>query len=241
MGLETTTSTIDPLAKFDARPANFAALAAHEMRSPLRSLRIYLETISAQYGSNIDPQALQLVNRSLQVVEKMQRLLDGILDCAIMEHASGPLPVVDMDQLLRNVLVALKQEIETSQAHISAGRLPPVRYNAEQLETVMTNLISNAMQYRGNEPPNIQIYAQRLNDQHIICVKDNGPGITPEHQRLIFEPFNQLDRTKGDSRVGLGLYICKSIIERNGGHIDVHSAIGRGTEFSFSIRVLGDD
>lgn len=242
LSLETTTTGVESLGKFDARPANFAALAAHEMRSPLRSLRIYLEAVSSQFGTNIDPQALELVTRSLHVTERMQRLLDGILDCALMDHRPNtPRPLVEMDQLLNNVLSEMKEEIEESQTIVTSRGLPAVRYNPEQLETVLTNLIRNAIQYRGSEPPRIVIHAQRLNDLHIICVKDNGQGIAPEHHKLIFEPFSQLDRSKNLSRIGLGLYICKSIIEQNGGHMDVHSAIGRGAEFSFSIKVTGND
>jgi signal transduction histidine kinase len=242
LSVETTTSAVDSLGKFDARPANFAALAAHEMRSPLRSLRIYLEAVASQYGTNIDPQALELVTRSLHVADRMQRLLDGILECALMEHRpNSPRPLVEMDQLLNNVLSELKGEIDRSEAVITSKGLPAVRYNPEQLETVLTNLIRNAIQYRSAEAPRVLLYAQRLNDLHIICVKDNGQGISPEHHKLIFEPFSQLDRSKGMSRIGLGLYICKSIIEQNGGHMDVHSAIGRGAEFSFSIKVTGND
>lgn len=242
MSLEITTTGYDGLAKFDARPTNFPAMAAHELRSPLRSLRIYLDILNSNSGtSNMDQESLDLVAKSLQAVDKMQKILDGILDCSLMEHRTSPKTVVDMHQLVNEVSSGLKDELEQAQVRISVKELPVVRYNPEQLACVFTNLLRNAIQYRGAVEPQIEIRAEHSGDQYKIFVKDNGIGISPEHQKLVFEPFSQLDKARQVSQAGLGLYICKSIIEQNGGHIDVQSAIGRGTEFVFSIKVASNE
>ena len=143
--------------------------------------------------------------------------------------------VVLMDVALDDVLINLKAYIRDHNAQISHDTLPTIKGDPIQINQLLQNLIANAIKFHGDKPPQIQISAQEFGDKWLFSVKDNGIGIDPKHQDQIFSIFKRLHTREDYEGTGIGLSICKRIVERHGGNIWVESELGKGSTFYFTI------
>jgi light-regulated signal transduction histidine kinase (bacteriophytochrome) len=161
----------------------------------------------------------------------------------IQASAPGHEVVEDADagEALRRALETLTAAIESSAASVTHGPLPRVRMHAFQLEQLFQNLIANAIRYRSGEPPRIQVTAERCGDQWKFSVRDNGIGIEPEYHEQIFGMFKRLQKRTDSPGTGMGLAICKRIVESAGGRIWVESRLGQGSTFSFTVPAAGEN
>jgi light-regulated signal transduction histidine kinase (bacteriophytochrome) len=215
----------------------FAYSASHDLQEPLRMVSIYSQMLNKKYGSKLDTQADRYLAYMVEGATRMEHLISDLLAYTQLagthEEIAG---VADAADVLQSALSSLQVAIEQNHAVITNGALPRVRMQAVHLQQVFQNLLGNAIKYRGKEPPKIQIHARRDGDEWIFTLKDNGIGIDERYASAIFGIFKRLHSTAEYSGTGMGLAICKRIVQRYGGRIWVESKLGSGSTFAFTIR-----
>jgi PAS domain S-box-containing protein len=221
----------DELARSNLRLEEFARIAAHDLREPLLTISLYAEMMVER--AQMDTAARQMSQIVAQSAARMTILIEGLLSFA-STGAHEPPRFVDLRHAVAQATQNLILPIKTSGATITVGRLPIVRSNETHLVSLFQNLISNAVKYRGEHPLEIHITAEQRTPGWVVRVDDNGLGIGPENQARVFMPFVRLaNRTVPGC--GLGLAVCKKIVEELGGTIWVESKLGAGSTFCFTI------
>jgi len=171
----------------------------------------------------------------------MQTLLHDLLDYSRVGTRGKPFSLVNCEHIVEQAMANLKIAIEECGASVSYDVLPTIMGDEGQLVRLFQNLISNAIKFRREEAPQVNISAQRRNNTVTFSVKDNGIGIDPQHSQSIFEIFRRLHTSEEYQGTGMGLAICKKIVERHGGHISVQSQPGQGSTFYFSVDMAGGE
>jgi len=222
---------IDELARSNARLEDFAYAVAHDLREPLRTISMFTEILieEAQLDAHGKMQAQFIVDG----VARMSALLEGLHAFAVSGF-DDPAQPFDLAQAVGEVLQNLGHAIKTSGAIVTVHPLPVVQGNQKHLVRVFQNLIANAIKYRGEAAAEIHVTADRLGSEWIIKVRDNGIGIAPEHYERVFHLFKRLHGPETPG-AGIGLAICRKIVEAMGGAIWVEPAPGSGSIFCFTI------
>ena len=213
----------------------FASIASHDLKEPLRTIRNYAQIISYSNKQNLDDTGKELLDHIQNSSLRMTELVNDILDFSRVGNEKKELEKFDFNKLVAIVLKDLKILITTKKASISINKLPTLDIDEIQIRQVFQNIISNAIKFVKNKNPQINIEAKELKNYWEFSIKDNGIGIPEEEQKNIFEIFKRLHNRKDYSGQGIGLSICKRIIERHNGKIWVESIIGEGTTFYFTI------
>ncbi|MBV9085080.1 MAG: PAS domain S-box protein [Acidobacteriaceae bacterium] len=214
----------------------FSSTAAHDLQAPLRNIRNSAELLAKFYQGRLDGTADEFLRYILTGTEQMQNLVAALLTYARQEETSAPTNAVSVSRVVEGVLTNLKPEIENTGAEIVFRALPEVRADPVQLSQLFENLIGNALKYRSDKPPRITITVHRREDQWLFSVSDNGIGIPPEQRDRIFAPLKRLHGREIPG-TGIGLAICKKIVERQGGCIWVESQPDQGSTFYFTLPV----
>ena len=213
----------------------FASTASHDLREPLRMVVSYTQLLGERYRGQLDEKADKYINYAVQGATRMQRLIDDLLAYARLENSGRPSLPVAVSDALRDTLSDMRVLIQDSGAQIDYGQLPVVLVDAVQLTQLFSNLIHNALKFRSEAAPLIQVSAERDGTMWRISVGDNGIGIDRRYHERIFQMFQRLhERSKYDGS-GLGLAIARKIVERHGGQISVTSAPGQGAMFHFTL------
>ena len=215
----------------------FAYAASHDLQEPLRMVATYTQMLARKYSGHIDEGADQFITYAVEGAQRMGNLLDGLLQYsragAPVENTSLTDSTAVLEEALRNLEVSIRE----SGAAITSDPLPGVRIPAVHLLELFQNLISNAIKYRNETSPCIHLSARQEGKWVYFEVVDNGIGIKPEYAQHIFGVFRQLHKDKYGG-TGIGLAICKRIVERFGGRIWVDSQLGRGARFCFTVPAL---
>ena len=214
----------------------FAYSASHDLQEPLRIVSIYSQLLQKMYEGQLDAQADKIIKQCVDSAVRMQDLIRDLL--TYTRAAAEPIDLrcrVSLNQALDNTLNALQASISETGASVTRTPLPSLRVEAVHLHQIFQNLLGNAMKYRSERTPEIQVNARREQQEWIISVKDNGIDIDPHFQNQIFGLFRRLHNQEGYTGTGLGLAICKKLVERYGGHIWVESELGQGSTFFFSL------
>ena len=221
------------LARKNSELHMFAYIASHDLQEPLRMIGGYAELIAKRYSGALDREADEFIRFITGGVDRMQRLIKGLLAlCRLEEAGETPYSNVNSGHILDIVCENLELFIEDTGAMIERNELPVIKFEEMQLLQVMQNLVSNALKYR-RETPQIVIGARREGASWTFSVSDNGIGFESQSAEKIFMPFKRLQRDDGGS--GIGLAICKKIVESRGGRIWAESEPGKGSTFYFSI------
>lgn len=216
--------------------ASFAYVASHDLQEPLRMVSSYVQLLAERYRGTLDPDADDFIHFAVDGVQRMQTLIQNLLEYSQVGTAELALVPVDTAELLAAVLVSLAPVIDDAHADITPGDLPTVTADPSQLGQVFQNLISNALKFTTpDEVPRIYVSAARWPDNWRFSVRDNGIGIDPVYAERIFAPFKRLHGIGDYPGTGLGLSVCKRAVERRGGRIWVEAAPDRGTIFHFTI------
>ena len=223
----------------EARHANeltqFAHAASHDMREPLRMVASYTQLLSRRCAGQLDSDGREFMQYILDGVQTMERLLEDLLTYSLqLRPLDKPPSAVDSDAVARGVLLKLEMQIRESGAEISYDSLPIVQCDFTHLSQVFQQLITNSIRFRSAEPPRIHISATRNEDEAGFSFTDNGLGIEPRFHQEIFRAFKRLHGREYQG-TGVGLAICKRIIEQYGGRIWVESEQGRGSVFRFTL------
>jgi PAS domain S-box-containing protein len=221
----------EELARSNERLEEFAYTAAHDLREPLRAISAYTEILIQD--AQLDTHGAQMAKFIVDGAKRMSILIDDLLSFATTGMVE-PSQYVDLERVLVQATLNLEIDIKTGGATVMLDYLPAVRGNEIQLIRLFQNLIGNAVKYRGREAPKILLSAERKGGDWIIRVKDNGVGIAKEDQARIFLPFVRL-AARDVPGTGLGLAVCRKIVDGMGGEIWVESEIGAGSTFSFTI------
>ncbi len=209
----------------------FAFAAAHDLQEPLRAMSNYSDLLTGRYAAMLDDRAVKYINRIAESSERMQALIQDLLHYSRVDTHGKPFTVVNLEEVFLSSTKNLRMAIEESGAIVIAGKLPRIQADRSQMLLLFQNLISNAIKYRGQEIPEISIDAKLENGLLTLHFKDNGIGIEQEHFDRIFVIFQRLHTRDEYPGTGMGLAICKRIVDRHGGTIWVESQVGRGSDF----------
>jgi signal transduction histidine kinase len=213
----------------------FAYVASHDLQEPLRMVASYTELLQKRYKGKLDQDADDFIFYIVDGVRRMSNLIRGLLDYSRAgETTEEPIKPVDTERALVTVLGNLKASIDDFNAEITHDPLPSVQCHPLRMQQLLQNLISNAIKYRGDRKPQVHISAVDNGKEVVFTVKDNGIGIAPEYFDEIFGVFKRLHGREYEG-TGIGLAMCKKIIERHGGRIWVESTPGEGSTFHFTI------
>lgn len=215
----------------------FAYVASHDLQEPLRMVSSFLTLLERRYGPQLDEDAKDFIHYSVDGAIRMQALINDLLEYSRVGTRGKSFTEIDLNEVMSQAKSNLKIAIKENKANIICDRLPLVYGDDTQLTQVFQNLIGNAIKFHGENTPDIYISSERNNGAYKITVKDNGIGIDPQYKERIFLIFQRLHNREEYPGTGIGLAICKRIIERHGGAIWVESKIGEGSAFHFSLPV----
>lgn len=198
-------------------------------------IRSYTELLAERYKGKLDERADRYIHFAVDGARRMQLLISDLLAYSRVGSQSMPLVPVSSEQALRDVLDVLKPAIRHAGARVEHGLLPWVMADEGQLGQLLQNLISNALKFRADAAPLIEIGATLVGERYRFHVKDNGIGIAQQHAERIFQMFQRLNERGKYEGSGIGLALAKRIVERHGGEIWVESTPERGSTFYFSL------
>ena len=213
----------------------FAYVASHDLQEPLRAVAGYCQLLRRRYLDKLDGDAREFLEYAVDGAERMRALIDGLLDYSRVQTQGRPFADVDCESVLDWALRNLEASLVESGAQVTRSAMPVLFGDDGQLARLMQNLIGNAIKYRGEKPPEIRIEAQERDDEWVISVADNGIGIDPKHFDRVFAIFQRLHTRDEYPGTGIGLAVCKRIVERHNGRMWVESEAGRGSVFFFTI------
>jgi PAS domain S-box-containing protein len=213
----------------------FAYVASHDLQEPLRMVSSFTQLLSMRYKDKLDKEAHEFIKFAVDGAFRMQSLINDLLEYSRIGTRGKSLSVTDMNSILGQTLHNLSIIINEKAALVTNDELPAVTADAGQMVQLLQNLIGNALKFC-NTSPRIHVSAREENDCYLFAVKDNGIGIEPEYFERIFQIFQRLHPKDEYGGTGIGLAICRRIVERHGGKIWVESIPGEGTVFKFTIR-----
>ena len=227
------------LARSNSDLEQFAYAASHDLQEPLRTITAYLGLVNDRYAGDLDDTAREFIDFAVDGAERMRTLINDLLEYSRVNVQERPLESVSCDEALNAALRSLNQAIERNGAVVKTSPLPMVTGDESQLHRLFQNLLSNALKFRGDRKPVIQVWAELQGEEWIFSVQDNGIGIAPEFQEKVFGMFSRLHSRAQYEGTGVGLALCSKIAQRHGGRIWVESDVGRGATFRFNIPVVG--
>lgn len=235
---ETLKRTAEELRRSNTELEQFAYVASHDLQEPLRMVTSYLQLLERRYGNQLDGDAREFIDFAVDGAARMKTLINDLLAFSRLgTQGKAPAPT-NCEPVLKRVLTTHKLAIEETEATITYGFLPMLMADEVQLEQLFQNLISNALKFRGNSSPQVHIEARRQNGMWLFSVRDNGIGIQPEFSERIFVIFQRLHGKAAYPGTGIGLAVCKKIVERHGGQIWVEPNNGEGVTFYFTLPAL---
>jgi chemotaxis family two-component system sensor kinase Cph1 len=226
------------LARSNRELEQFAYVASHDLQEPLRMIASYLELLGERYKGRLDEKADKYINYAIDGATRMKFLINDLLGYSHVTTKTRPPETIDVGAALDEATSNLGKAIAEKQAVVTQDALPTVIVDRTHLIQVFQNLISNALKFCDGTP-RIHVSAERQGQGWVFSVRDNGIGIAPEHRERIFQIFQRLHGRDKYSGTGIGLAICKKIVEQYGGRIWVESQPGEGSTFFFTLPVVG--
>ena len=216
---------------------DFAYAASHDLQEPLRIIQGYVQLLSKRYKGRLDTNAEDFIRYAVEGVERMQRLIKDLLEYSRLGIEGERLEISAGKDLVDRAIANLQVAIAEAGAEVTCDLLPAVEVDPSQMSRVFQNLIGNAIKFHGEKAPRIHISAGRRGEEWVFSVRDNGIGMNPDQFERIFMIFQRLHTREEYEGTGIGLAICKKIIERHGGRIWVESEVGAGSTFYFTLPV----
>jgi PAS domain S-box-containing protein len=229
------------LARSNAELEQFAYIASHDLQEPLRMVASFTQLLARRYKGRLDADADEFIGYAVDGANRMQAMINDLLEYSRVDRRGRPPAPTDLDTVLDHVLENLRPTIAEAGATVTRDPLPTAPADDVQLGRLFQNLIGNALKFRGAAPPRVHVGAERAGAEWIISVRDNGIGIDPKYFDRIFILFQRLHGRGQYPGTGIGLAICKKIVERHGGRIWVESEPGRGACFRFTLPVPEKD
>jgi len=214
--------------RMEAELRGYADVVAHDLREPVANMGLLVRTLEQRSGEPPRPEVLQMLREG---VARAEQLIEAVLGYARLGELSTER--VALGDLMSEVAEDLRPSLQDAEATLQVGELPEVEADPRQMRRVLQNLVANAVKFRGQEPPRVEVSALQGSAEWVVTVRDNGRGVDPEQASRIFGMFSRADqRTEG---VGIGLAICRRVVEAHGGRIWVEPASGGGSAFRFTM------
>ncbi len=239
------------LERSNAELQQFAYVASHDLQEPLRTISSFTELLAQEYGDKLDGEAEEYVEFIVDGALRMQQLIKDLLTYSRVNRRGKAFALTNCEQVIKRVIGNLKFAIADSQATVTYDPLPKIWADESQIQQLFQNLISNALKFRGEQPPRVHISAAPQADGQIdkethdsaskaqtpwqFCISDNGIGIEPDYRKKIFEIFQRLHSRRIYAGTGIGLAICRNIVQRHGGRIWVEESAEKGAAFRFTL------
>jgi PAS domain S-box-containing protein len=223
------------LARSNAELEQFAYVSSHDLQEPLRMIHVFLQLLARRYQGKLGSEADEFIGFAVDGAVRMQKLIDDLLDYSRVGTRGKELLPLESGAALAQALDNLRLSIGESGATVTHEPLPTVMADESQLVRLFQNLVGNALKFRGEEPPRVDVRAEREEGKWLFSVRDNGIGIAREHFEKIFLIFQRVYSREEYPGTGIGLAVCKRIVERHGGRIWVDSEPGRGATFFFTL------
>ncbi|MEO7734666.1 MAG: PAS domain S-box protein, partial [Kofleriaceae bacterium] len=230
--------TLAELNRSNEELGQFAYIASHDLQEPLRMIASYTQLLARRYKGKLDADADEFIAFAVDGANRMQRLIQDLLSYSRIGTAGKLLTTTSSEDALEQAVLNLGKAIEVSGAQVTHDPLPEVRADEGQLVQLFQNLVGNAIKYQGPGIPQVHISSARTAPDSatwMFSVHDNGLGIEPKYFERIFGMFQRLHKREQFEGTGIGLAICKKIVERHGGHISVESRPGEGSTFRFGL------
>jgi signal transduction histidine kinase len=226
--------TQEELARSNRDLEQFAYVASHDLQEPLRMVATYTQLLAERYQGKLDENADKYIHYAVDGALRMQTLVKDLLAFSRVGRLQQPPQDTDCSLVVRSVMANLQAAVAETGARITYQALPILVADQSELLQLFQNLIGNAIKFRGPEPPEIRITAKKRKKEWLFSVEDNGIGIAPQHAEDVFVIFKRLHAREEYPGSGIGLAICKKIVEHNQGRIWVESRPGQGSAFRFT-------
>jgi len=226
---------VEELARSNADLEQFAYVASHDLQEPLRMVTAYTQLLRERYRGRLDENADKYITYASEGALRMQTLIQDLLAFSRVGQRGSVRRRTDCDAAMAEVIMSMDTAIRESLAVVTYAALPVVWSDRSQITQLFQNLIGNAIKFRGEEAPVISVQAEKSGEQWLFSVRDNGIGIAPENTENVFVVFHRLHTRTEYPGNGIGLAICKKIVERWGGEIWVESVAGHGSTFKFTL------
>ena len=228
------------LARSNQELEQFAYVASHDLREPLRMITSFLQLLKRRYRDKLDSDANEFIDYAVNGAKRLDSMIKDLLQYSQVTIKEVIFKPVNTKSVVEETLINLKVPIDENNANITYDSLPVIYADPELMVLLLQNLISNSIKYRSNEHPMIHISASTEKDQYLFSVKDNGIGMSPNHLERIFTIFQRLHTIDEFEGTGIGLSIAQKIVHQHGGEIWVESELGKGTTFYFTIPIKDD-
>ncbi|CAN5188182.1 hypothetical protein BH10CYA1_BH10CYA1_41300 [soil metagenome] len=228
--------SIKEVKESNAQLKHFAYIAAHDLKEPLRTITSYLELLTKRQEGKLDEKSERYIKNTISGATRMGELIDALLLYARLDSRAEPFADTDCEEVVDQVIRDLKVLLQEKQANVTYDSLPVVHADKRQVTQIFQNLIQNAIKFQGSDSPEVHISATRQESDWLFSVKDNGIGMEMQFVDRIFAIFQRLHTRDEYPGTGMGLSICKKIVERHGGEIRVESEPDKGSNFLFTIK-----
>ena len=227
--------TAEELTRSNRELEQFAYVASHDLQEPLRAVAGYVELLKRRHSEELDPDALKYIAGAAEGADRMQKLIIDLLEFASLRKPGGRLELTDLNEALDKALLSLATSIHETGARITVDALPTLRVHGMHMVQLFQNLVGNAIKFRSGNPPDIRVSAAKKSGQWLFSIQDNGIGIDPQYAERIFMIFKRLHTRLKYPGNGIGLALCKKIVESYGGTIWVESQPEAGSTFYFTL------
>jgi C4-dicarboxylate-specific signal transduction histidine kinase len=228
----------EELRRSNAELEQFAYVASHDLQEPLRMVASYMQLLAERYRGRLDAKADKYIAYAVDGAHRMQALINDLLALSRVNSRGAEFTPIDCQSVIGRVVHDLDASIRQSQALVECEDLPTVLADEQQLAQLFQNLVGNALKFRAEQTPHVRLRAVPQQDSWVFSVQDNGIGIDPQHADKIFILFQRLHSRQKYDGTGIGLAICKKIVERHGGRIWVESKPGEGSTFKFTLPAM---
>ena len=223
------------LKRANAELEQFAYISSHHLQEPLRKIINYSELMERRYIGQLDDRADRYIHYLVDGASRMRSLIEDLLNFTRLDKAPPSREPTDLGMLIQEVVTDLGTRLRRSGAVVTSDNLPSLNVDAGEMRQVFRHLVDNAIKFRGTESPAVHVTAKKNEDSWLFSVSDNGMGIDADFRERIFGVFQRLHSPEEFSGTGMGLALCKKIVERHGGQIWVESESGNGSTFNFTI------
>jgi len=225
----------EELARSNAALKDFAYIASHDLKKPLQTIESFSKLLARRYKGKLDAKADEFISYIVEGVQRLQMLIKDLLEYSQIETKAKNIKPTDFSFIVEEAMSNMKTAIDESNAVVTYNKMPTIMSDPQQMISLFQNLIDNAINFRSNKAPRVRISAERKGDEWVFAIRDNGIGIDPKDFEKIFVMFQRLHGSTDYPGTGIGLSICKKIVECQGGRIWLESETAKGSTFYFTI------